>query len=367
MSKSKKALIVAAVFATVGLFGFIPSLIWAVPSFANDVNDARVHLKESGIGESLVYDSAEVVKKINIESICSNGVRVYIKKSTDEKVKVIKYDKMFDEVNLETNLDNDGVLTLKGKSQFNANIFRSSNLNFKELYNTAIDLIASADRESRIEIYVPNGVDVDVNSRNYTYLNIKNKEVLGENLNFLVTAGKLKLPEFNNLKNLNIKCNSAIELDLRSLMNIEKIDINVSHLRIYSYGNYEVYNVNKVPNEMNVIANEMYVESYIPIAKIVNLNIQNCIKLKMDFNRFNIDSNIKLEYKEDNYSNNKSLEARNRNNEKGEYISLPFDENGKYDGKISDGDEGDFKLNIVGKRLDLRNYNKDRIQNEIGF
>lgn len=361
MSKSKKALTVAAVFVTVGLFGLIPSLIWSVPSFVDDVNDARVHLKENGIGESLVYNSAEVIKKINIESISNNGVRVYVRKATDGKVKVIKYDKMFDEVNLKTNLDTDGVLTLKGNSQFNANIFGSGKLNFKELYNTAIDLIATPDRESSIEIYVPNGVDVDVNSSNYTYLNIKNKEVLGENLNFIVTAGKLKLPEFNTLKNLNIHSNSAIELDLRSLMNIEKIDINVSHLRIYSYGNYEGYNVEELPNEMNVIANEMYVESYFPIAKIANLNIQNHIKLKMDFNKFNIDSNIKLGYKEDNYSNNESLEHRNRNNEKGEYISLPFDEDGKYEGKISDGNEGDFKLNIVGKRLKLKNYNKDRI------
>ena len=152
-------------------------------------------------------------------------------------------------------------------------------------------------------------------------------------------GGYVDLPYNNTLKNISIKTNNYLEMDLREFINAENVRIDCNNIKVYSGGTYKEYQGREaLPNNVTVNANYINMESYMPIGKNVVLAGHD-VKYKTNFDEYAMKVDLRNNSGESHFSD-KNLESEQSFN------SITFNNN--YEGYIGRGENKDFSLSVSG-------------------
>lgn len=359
MNKSKKALIIAALFVAIGVVGSIISGSLAVPKVLKEISTAKTNFKNEREKEILVLE--ENVENLNIDSFNITGALVEIRKSKDNKFRVKEYEDLFEKVDVKADYDKESK-TLKVNNKSNNEPMKGysiKNYSIKGLYNEFINMIANEQNYGkRIIIECASPVNINLNSNCYIKLQIRDKEILKDSLKISGMYDFISLPFFNNLKNIDIVTDSYIDMDLREFINAENVKISAENINIYSKGSIDEYNdVKKFPQNVSLNGNEVEVRSYIPIAENLSINAIEYFKVYSDLKPYNIKGKITIidkdDLNDDSYGEN--------------YLKNKL-KDGVYEGQISNGSTGNFNMNLNSSNTGyLINISKENLQRELGF
>lgn len=296
MSKVKKALITAAVFIVVGISGSIVSGFYVVPQVAAEVYRVQKEVRNAVPKETEVLVIGEVVDTLDISALKGNGFDVEIKPSSDNNTRVKTYEYYDNSITVDTSYDSEGKRLIVSGQRDIYKLLDAENLKgfFEEGYKTIIgNLVEEANRTSQIVIEVPAGVNVNFKGNDGTNLVVKDSSVLKDNLNFSCYYGYVDLPLNNSLKNIDIKTNAYIEMDLREFINADKVNIEASNISIVSRGYSSEYsNITKLPESVTIFgSNNVDIESFIPLGKNVNIS-SNYVEYDSNFEAYPV--NIQL-------------------------------------------------------------------------
>ncbi|MBU5317406.1 hypothetical protein KQI30_14205 [Clostridium bornimense] len=350
MSKSKIAVIVGIILITVGIIGVIPSGMNMTKAVLLDISNARGKNTASNI---VVGQERKEIENLKITSKNEDydSLNIIVKKSNDDTFSIKKQTSFLDDVNVTYQYDESSktiaVDTSSKRNNYNFNIVKEGIL--KSLYEEAISTIANGRSmgNNYIEIYVPNRVNIDVDRNSDTSLTITDEEVLGDSLNYNVSYGDISLPKFNQCKNININSSNHVILDVREFVNAEKVNIVGNYVSIHSNGKFTDYNeIDKLPEEINITAGDLYINSYIPMANKIILDVNSELNFHMPFNDYNIYGDITAK------SDDLTLVDVNGKVE-----------NGRFKGELSTGDRG--KVELIIKSCDygeIRNVSRSNLE-----
>ncbi|CDM67964.1 hypothetical protein CM240_0799 [Clostridium bornimense] len=355
MSKSKVAVIVGIILISVGIIGVIPSGIYMTRDVLLDVSNARNEKMSSenyiAIGEEeKVIENLKIVSKNEI----SQSLNIVIKKSTDNTFSIRKYKGFFDDIDVTYQYDESSktiiVDTNRKRDSFNFDRVKDGLL--KNFYDEAISALANGRSidSNYIEVYVPSRVNIDIDRNGYTSLTVRDEEVLGDNLNYNISFGEISLPEFNQCKNININSSNHVELDVREFINAEKINIVGNYVDIDSEGkSLEYAKIDKLPEEINIIAGYLEINSYIPLANKMILDVDRELYFDMPFSEYSVYGDIT--------SKSDNLQLINVNGRV---------ENGVFKGELSNGEKGNVE--VIIKSCDygeIENVSKSSLELDI--
>lgn len=273
MSKTKKALITAAVFLAVGITGSIISGFYMVPKVASEVYRVQREIRNATPTEREVFNTGEGVEVVDIKSLAEKGFNVEVKLSTDANTKVKVYEYLDGAIQVQANYDaNAKKLVVTGERTL-YDILDADNIKglFERGYNAVLyTLMEETNRTSQIVIEVPKGVDINFEGNYYNNLLISDSAVLKDNFTYYSSNGYVNLPFNNTLKNIDIKSNGYLEIDLREFINADKVNIEANSISIESRGYESEYTgIEKLPESVNIYGNHVDIESYMPIGKNV--------------------------------------------------------------------------------------------------
>lgn len=276
MSKVKKTLITAAVFIGIGISGSIVSGFYVVPQVAAEVYRVQKEVRNATPVERVAFTTAEAVEALDISALQGSNLDVEIKPSSDgnTRVKVNEYYEKSITVNV--NYDSEGKrLVVTGERDI-FSFLDADNLKgfFENGYKTLIGtLVEEANRTSEIVIEVPTGVDVNFKGNDYANLIVKDGSVLKDNLKFSCYYGDVDLPWNNNLKSIDIKTYSYLDMDVREFINADKVNIDADSVFVSSRGFSNEYSeIGKLPESVNIFGHNVTVKSFIPLGKNVNIS-----------------------------------------------------------------------------------------------
>lgn len=361
MSRSKVALITAAILTTIGITGAVVTGIAVLPTAINDIaND----IKNNTYIEAEVGTLANNVEKLNININTRESTKVEIRKSSDEntRIKTHEINKYFYNIK-ENYLDEDKSLTVVVENENTFNGFDNIEQIFKRIYPR---LIGYDVDENLIIIEVPNQVDINISSKKGVSLDIRSEEVLKDDLIINSSSSRRKdtfnIPN-NNIKNFKIINNSYMNLELSDFINAENVEIQGGIVSIDSKDVEENYDLTKLPNKVNIRGEGININSYIPLGKEVNIYSQGSCEYISNFQDYNFIGTIESKLynnEEDTYNREKS------SNMEIELENLDFKlENGKYTGKFSKAEGEQFDLNITAYNGKIINDSKINIVNGI--
>lgn len=350
MSKFKIAVIIGIILIIVGIIGVIPSGMNMTKVVLLDISNARGKDTSSNI---VVGEERKEIENLKIISKNEDydSLDIILKKSNDNTFLIKKQINFLIDVNVTYQYDESSktieIATGSKRNNYNFNMIKEGIL--KSFYEEVISTIANGRSMSNnyIEIYVPNRVNIDVDRNSNTSLTVTDEEVLGNSLNYNVSYGEISLPKFNQCKNININSSNHVALDVREFMNAEKVNIVGNYVSINSNGKLTDYNgTYKLPEEINITAGDLYINSYIPMANKMILDVNNELNFHMPFNDYNIYSDITAK------SDNLALVDIN-----GEVI------NGRFKGELSTGNMG--KGELIIKSCDygeIKNVSRSNLQ-----
>lgn len=344
MNRWKKSLIVAGVFITIGIVGSIISGIYVIPKVVNEAYRVQRNVINAAPMEREVFVTEEQVDSIDISSLESKGYNVEIKSSPDKnaRVKVLEY--LENDMKVETSYDANtkGLKVVGDRTMYN--FFEAENIKgfFEKSYDAIIyTLMEERNDNAQIIIEVPSGVDINFNGNYNTNLTIENSKVLKDTLIFTSPrGGYVDLPYNNTLKNISIKTNNYLEMDLREFINAENVRIDCNNIKVYSGGTYKEYQGREVlPNNVTVNANYINMESYMPIGKNVVL-VGHEVEYKTNFDEYAMKADLRSNNRDESHFDDKNLENEQNFN------SITFDNN--YEGYLGRGEKKDFSLSVSG-------------------
>ena len=333
MSKFKIAIITGTILIIVGIVGVIPSGLNMTKEVLADINSAR-NEKVSTENYVTLYEEEKEIE--NIKVVSDSGVydtlNVEIKKSNDNKFSIKKHQGWITDIDINSNYDESSkTISININSKRDVLKFYRENKGVLEnIYDETIYALANNRKvvNGVIEIYVPNSVNIDVESNRNIFLKVADEEVLGDNLDYNSNMGGISLPKFNKCKNISINSNDYVELDVREFINAEKVNISGSYVDINSHGGYLEYDgLNKFPEEINIITEYLSVDSYIQLANKIVLDVGHSLNIEMPFDEYNVFADINAK------SDNVYLSGVN-----GAVIG------GKFTGELSNGANGRIEL-----------------------
>ncbi len=273
MSKAKKALITASVFLAIGITGSIISGFYMVPKVASEVYRVQREIRNAAPIEREVFTTGEEITSINITALEYKGFDVEIRPSTDANTKIKVYEYLDGDIQVVTSYDaTEKKLVVTGERTL-YNILDADNMKglFERGYNVVLyTLMEESNRTNQIVIEVPSGVDINFDGNYYNNLTITDNAVLKDNLTYLCSNGYVNLPLNNTLKNIDIRSNGYLEMDLREFINADKVNLEGNSISIESRGYAREYaSVERLPESVNIYGNHVDIESYMPIGKNV--------------------------------------------------------------------------------------------------
>lgn len=342
MNRWKKSLIVAGIFLAIGITGSIISGFYMIPKVTKEVYRVQREVVNKVPAEREVFVTSEQVDTLDISSLENNGFDVEIKPSEDENIRVKAYEYMDDEMQVEATYDatSKALKVVGNRTKFN--LFQDGNIRefFQKSYDAVINEIMVESKDiPQIVIEVPSGVDVNFSSNYNTNLLIKDSKVLKDNLVFESNSGGyVDLPYNNTLKNINIKTNSYLEMDVREFINTENVKISCNSIEVYSWGAYKDYVALEVlPESIDISANYIDIKSYMPIGKNVILDSES-VNYTTNF----VDFAMMVDLQDNNYGS-----AYFHNENLGDDNDLSTTElNNGYSGYVGEGNKKDYNLKV---------------------
>ena len=332
---NKKLSIFAIVLIVVGLIGSIWSGFFSMPYFINKFQNYD-HIVNK---ETTVYNENVNVNKLKVEALNTN---IEILKSDSDNIQ-IKTKGLEDnsEINV---ISDDNTITVEEK-------YIENNAKIKSMDDFVDKLMEEtfSNHRNTIIIYVPNKVDIDINSKGYM-VNIEDDIFLNE-FNFNTSSSYLSLPrEVKNLKNMNITASNSISLQLNELLGIKNVTINCSELNIYS----DTCNINDVekyiPDNITINSDNLS-NGYVNISSTLPI----CKNLIVNGYKSSVDLNLPL----DRYKFNFDLQALD-SIELNDYMSniIGNNDKNKSDNNMEYNDEDTNNLNEVKEIKIIINENK---------
>lgn len=338
MNRWKKSLIVAAVFLGVGIIGSIVSGIYMAPRVINEIYRVQREVANADVSEREVFTTAEEIQSINIESLKEQGFDVEVVPSTDGNTRVKVNEYMENTMKVESTYNEEKKeLTVVGERSI-YNLFEGETLKglFENGYDAVIStLVEERNDNSQIIIEVPKAVDINFQAHYYANLIVNDNAVLKDNLTLNSGNGYVSLPAYNTLKNITIKTNDYVEMDLRELINAENVNISARSIQVTSKGFEKEYiEAAKLPGSVILSGRNIEIKSYMPIGKDV----------KLDGDYINYQTNFR------DYGMNVNIEGNSQNVYfHGEEFENQYDLSnfrGNYSGYIGRGENKDFNLKV---------------------
>lgn len=273
MSKTKKALITAAVFIVVGISGSIVSGFYVVPQVAAEAYRVQREIRNATPVEKEAFITGDVVETLDITALENRGFDVEVKLSSDNNTKVKVYEYLDESIKVNTTYDSEGKILIISGERSMYDFLDAENLKgfFENGYKTLIGtLMEETNRTSQLVIEVPAGVNINFKGNYGNNLVINDNAVLKDSLYFSGYSGYVNLPYNNTLKTIDIKTDSYLEMDVREFINADKVNIEGSSINIASRGYSSEYaNIAKVPENVSIFGNSVDIESFIPLGKNV--------------------------------------------------------------------------------------------------
>lgn len=299
MNRGKIVTCIGAVLLTIGIIGSVSSGIVAIPKIISNMQNAEISLNK----EETLYKKQMNLTKLNIDSKTSN---VIIKRYDGENI-VVKRNGNKNATNI-TTTENGSELTVS--ESLNDNRIGK---NMNDLVRYFVDRVYRSSF-SNITVYVPDNIDINVDSNNNDKLSIDDVNI--NNLNFDTSYGNILLSENSNINNLNIKSNGTIHLKVREVYSTNNLSINASYVNIYEDG--IIKDESKIPESVKILTNNGYkqhdeesvvINSSLPIAKKLDITSNETVELNLPIldHKFNFDIKASNSIYVDNDSKNKYI------------------------------------------------------------
>lgn len=369
MSKSKVALITAAIVTTVGIAGSIITGLTVVPKTVSQMIN---EVENSTFVESEISSYSDEINSLNFKIDTSDHIKLEFRVSADNNLRIKTYD-------INKNYYNINSKYIETNKNLDIDIIRNKKVDierdFKRIYPRIIG--ARIDEELLI-IEAPRNVDIKIDSSNPVSLDIKSDGILKDSLiiNSHGSRGwsEYNIPDNNTLKKVEIASDDSLELSVLDFINAENVDIQGDYIKITSNGINDNHDLNKLPSNVNLRGRRIEVKSYIPIGKNVDIYSEDDIQYTSNFNDYKYTGIIdnKKEWK-NNYDNNKhnqyenevDLEEYYENGLKLENMGVALKE-GVYEGNYSNAEGEQYNLNITAVRDgNIINDTKSNIKNSL--
>lgn len=285
---------IGVVLLTTGIIGGIWSGIDAMPTVITNMQKAE----ESYNKEEVIYTNELDIAKLRIDSNISG---VSIKKYNGKDIIVQR--KGNKELSNITINENNKELTIKEEYRNNKKFTESVDDIVRYFVN---ELYSS--HYSDIIVYVPDNIDVDIKTNNGSvYLS---EDIKLNNLNFNTQYGSISLDSECEIKNLDIKSDSNIALQLSEIYCTENINIKSSFVNIND--NNFINRDNKIPKSVKITTlNDYYdnegvsINTTQPIAKNLIIDSKTSVNLDLPLLDYKFNFDIKtsrgIHFDEDSY------------------------------------------------------------------
>ena len=307
MSKMKKAFITALVFIIVGISGSIISGFYIMPQIVEEVYRVQREIRNATPTESEIFVTEEVVNTLDIEVLDQRGFDVEVKSSTDNKTRITVYEYLDESINVNADYHREDKRLIITGSRTIQHILNAENLKgflergYKALIGT---LMEESNNTNQIVIEVPTGVDINFKGNYNNNLIINESSVLKENLSYSCHNGYVDLPFNNNLKNIDIKTDSYLEMDIREFINADKVNLESAAISIVSAGYRNEYeNITKLPESVTIYGNSVRVTSFMPLGKDVAIS-GNYVEYESNFEVYPINLQLRGRAGAESYYNN---------------------------------------------------------------
>lgn len=285
---------IGVVLLTTGIIGGIWSGIDAMPTVITNIQKAE----ESYNKEEVIYTRELDISKLSIDSNISG---VAIKKYNGKDIIVER--KGNKELSNITINENNKELTIKEEYRDNKKFTESVDDIVRYFVN---ELYSS--HYSDINVYVPDNIDLDIKTNNGSlYIS---EDIKLNNVNFDTQYGSISLDSECEIKNLDIKSDSNIALQLSEIYSTENINIKSNFVNIND--NNFINKDKKIPESVKITTlNDYYdnegvsINTTQPIAKNLTIDSKTSVNLELPLLDYKFNFDIKalrgIDFNDDNY------------------------------------------------------------------
>lgn len=280
MNKNRIITTIGVILLITGVIGSIWSGIYAVPKILNSIQVARDNFEK----EEVLYNSEMNLTKLNIDTKISdvtitkyNGKEVIVKKDGNRNLSTV------------TTIEENNELTINEEVKNNMNL--SGNID--DIVRYFLDEI-SVQKHSSITVYVPENIDINVNTDN---CNLYIDDMKLNNINFKTLYGNISLGQDSQVKNLNIK-STDILLNVDDIYCAENINIESVGVDIHGYNN--ISQDDKIPESVKIKASSDYyddinidINTNFPIAKNLYIESNSTVSLDLPLLDYKFNFDIK--------------------------------------------------------------------------
>ena len=282
MNKKHIVTSIGVVLLTTGVIGGIWSGIDAMPIVINNAQMAEEKYNK----EEVIYKSELKLTKLNIESNISN---VIINKYNGKDV-VVERSGNKELSNITTEANNNELVIKEER-----NNSRKSTKSVDDIVKYVVGEMYSP-HYSEITVYVPENLDLNVKTNNgMLYVN---EGIELNNVDFSTQYGGISFAKESKVKNLNIKSESGITLQVGEIYCAENVNIEASNVYINednytSKGETIPENVKiSVPND-HYESNNVSINSKSPIAKNLVIDSNATVELELPLLDYKFNFDIK--------------------------------------------------------------------------
>ena len=325
------------ILIVIGTIGSAISGIYVIQNLANSVGKKIDYIHSN---EKQILKTINPIRNLNL-NFSSEEYDIEFRKSIDSYTYIKGCDYTNSEINIEKYYDN-------SSKTFNIKFYECDEaLNSLSLKNGIEDFLVekyiNSNCSKKIIIEVPNKVNININSLGKTgkaKINIRDKDILSDKFTLKDVNSELNIPYFNSLKEINIKDMEDVRLDLRSIINTNNIDIKGVNVKLYSGGDISDYNLDNIPDYINIVGKNIEITSFIPLGKSSNLYSENWMYFQMPFNDYGLYGSLTgLKY-----IDNKQVQS-------GDLITLIntnfYLKNNMYIGNYSNNKSKNYKMDIT--------------------
>lgn len=280
MNKNRIITTIGVILLITGVIGSIWSGIYAVPKILNSIQVARDNFEK----EEVLYNSEMNLTKLNIDTKISdvtitkyNGKEVIVKIDGNRNLSTV------------TTIEENNELTINEEVKNNMNL--SGNID--DIVRYFLDEI-SVQKPSSITVYVPENIDINVNTDN---CNLYIDDMKLNNINFKTLYGNISLGQDSQVKNLNIK-STDILLNVDDIYCAENINIESVGVDIHGYNN--ISQDDKIPESVKIKASSDYyddinidINTNFPIAKNLYIESNSTVSLDLPLLDYKFNFDIK--------------------------------------------------------------------------
>lgn len=282
MNKKHIVTSIGVVLLTTGVIGGIWSGIDAMPTVINNVQMAEEKYNK----EEVIYKSELNLTKLNIDSNISN---VIIKKYNGKDVVVERNgNKGLSNITAE---EKNNELTIKEELNDNRKLAK----NIDDIVRYFVSKMY-VPHYSEMTVYIPEDLDINVSTNNgMLYIT---EGIKLNNVNFNTQYGGISLNKESKVKNLNIKSDSDIPLQVSEIYCAENMNVEANSVYINddNYSNAD----SKIPESVKIsVTNDHYendnvsINTKSPIAKNLTIDSKSTVELELPLLDYKFNFDIK--------------------------------------------------------------------------